>query len=219
MKSLNSEIPRQHTGVSEYASSRPRVLGWVRSAALLDGDWGTSIAYVLGISFALAGYSSFWHLSWMLGLTALVAVNYITICRLYPNGGGVYSSVYHRSKIVAVIGALLLAEDYVITMALSVLDACHYLNLPHPQWWAIAILVLIGALNWYGPKNSGTLAVVISTATMMTVITIILASAPIAVTSVHIQPPVGGFFDNWRIFVGIILSASPASKLSPTRPA
>ncbi len=214
MISHNPKISPQSGGVSEYASSRPRVLGWLRSAALLDGDWGTSIAYVLGISFALAGYSSFWHLSWMLGLTALVAVNYITICRLYPNGGGVYSSVYHRSKIIAVIGALLLAADYVITMALSVLDACHYLNLPHPQWWAIAILVIIGALNWYGPKNSGTLAVVISTVTTMTLITIILASAPTALTSEHVQPPTGRFFENWRIFVGIILSISGIEAIS-----
>ena len=64
------------------ATSRPRVLGWVRSASFLDGDWGTSIAYVLGISFTLAGYSSLWHLVMMLGLTTLVALNYITQCRL-----------------------------------------------------------------------------------------------------------------------------------------
>ena len=81
----------------EYATSRPRVLGWLRSAAILDGDWGTSIAYVLGISFALGGYASIWHLLMMLGLTSLVAVNYMTICRLFPSGGGVYSSVHPRS--------------------------------------------------------------------------------------------------------------------------
>jgi hypothetical protein len=71
----------------------------MHSAAILDGDWGTSVAYVLGIGFALAGYSSSWHLSAMMVLTTLVAVNYITICRLYPNGGGVYGSVYHRSPL------------------------------------------------------------------------------------------------------------------------
>ena len=81
----------------EYATSRPRVLGWLRSAAILDGDWGTSIAYVLGIGFALGGYASVWHLLMMLALTTLVAVNYMTICRLYPTGGGVYSSVHPRS--------------------------------------------------------------------------------------------------------------------------
>ena len=77
----------------------------------------------MGIGFALAGYSSFWHLGAMMVLTILVAFNYITICRLYPNGGGVYSSVRNRSRLLAVFGALLLGADYVVTMALSILDA------------------------------------------------------------------------------------------------
>ena len=100
--------------VVEYATSRPRVLGWLRSAAILDGDWGTSIAYVLGIAFTLAGNSSLWHLAAMLMFTTMVALNYVTICRLYPNGGGVYSSVQHRSRLIAVIGALLLGADFVV---------------------------------------------------------------------------------------------------------
>lgn len=200
--------------VAEFATSRPRVLGWGRSAALLDGDWGTSIAYVLGIGFALAGYSSFWHLVLMLGLTTLVALNYITICRLYPNGGGVYSSVYHRSRLLAVVGALLLAADYVITMALSILDAFHYIGVEHPVIWAVGVILALGFLNWYGPKHAGTFALTISLATLATLLTIILFSAPTALRSAEVQPPTGGFFDNWGIFVGIILSISGIEAVS-----
>lgn len=209
-----TSTPVTQAAVVEYATSRPRVLGWFRSAALLDGDWGTSIAYVLGIGFALAGYSSLWHLSFMLGLTALVAFNYITICRLYPNGGGVYSSVYHRSRNLAVIGALLLAADYVITMALSVLDACHYLGLEHPAAWAIAIILCTGALNWYGPKQTGGLALVISLGTLATLLAIIAASAPFAMTMATVAEPTGGFLNNWGVFVGIILSISGIEAVS-----
>ncbi len=198
----------------EYATSRPRVLGWVRSAAILDGDWGTSIAYVLGLGFALAGYSSFWHLMMMLGLTALVAVNYITICHLYPNGGGVYSSVVHRSKRLAVIGALLLAADYIITMALSILDACHYLGLNHPAAWATLVILLVATLNWYGPKHSGGLAFVISAVTLTTLVAIIIASAPTSIASARIQEPTGGIVHNWGIFVGVILSLSGIEAIS-----
>jgi len=197
-----------------HATSRPRVLGWIRSAALLDGDWGTSIAYVLGISFTLAGYTSFWHLSWMLALTALVALNYITICRLYPNGGGVYSSVAHRSKNFAVVGALLLAADYVITVSLSVLDAFHYFNLAHPAFGAIAVILLLGLFNWFGPKHSGALAFGISTITLLTLIVIIVVSAPKALTATHVAPPAGGFLKNWGIFVGLILSISGIEAIS-----
>lgn len=196
------------------ATSRPRVLGWVRSAAILDGDWGTSIAYVLGIAFTLAGHASFWHLMMMLGLTTLVALNYITICRLYPNGGGVYNSVYHRSRGLAVVGALLLAADYVITMALSVLDSCHYLGILHPELYAIVIILLIGLLNWFGPRHAGGFAMIISIATLATLGIIIIASAPHAAGAAVIAPPAGGLMKNWHIFVGIILSISGIEAIS-----
>ncbi len=198
----------------EYATSRPRVLGWLRSAALLDGDWGTSIAYVLGIGFTLASYSSYFHLFLMLGLTTLVALNYIIVCRLYPHGGGVYSSVYHRSRTLAVIGALLLGADYVITIALSVLDAFHYLGVSDPLGWTIGIILCLGFLNWYGPKHSGSFAVAISSATLLTLLIIILFSAPAAFSTPLLEKPKGGFFENWGIFVGIILSISGIEAIS-----
>ena len=186
----------------------------MRSAAILDGDWGTSVAYVLGIGFALAGYSSFWHLSAMMVLTTLVAVNYITICRLYPNGGGVYGSVYHRSPLLAVVGALLLAADYIVTMALSVLDGCHYFGLEHPALWAIAIILAIGAVNWFGPKHSGGLALLITIFTLVTIFVIVVVSAPTALSSATIARPEGGFFHNWGIFTGFVLSLSGIEAIS-----
>ena len=214
MSSEGSDISSTPHGVTRLATSRPRVLGWLRSAAILDGDWGTSVAYVMGIGFALAGYSSFWHLSAMMALTSLVAINYITICRLYPNGGGVYSSVYHRSKLLAVVGALLLAADYVVTMALSVLDACHYLDLPNPVFAAILIIIGIAAINWYGPRHSGGIALVISSLTVLTLAVIVAAAAPAAFTSANIAPPQGGFMHNWGIFTGFILSLSGIEAIS-----
>jgi hypothetical protein len=39
---------------------RPRNVDTPRAAAILYGDWGTSKAYVIGLAFAVAGYSSFW---------------------------------------------------------------------------------------------------------------------------------------------------------------
>jgi hypothetical protein len=68
---------------------RPRNVDSLRAAAILYGDWGTSKAYVLGLAFALAGYSSFWLIAAMSVLLALVGINYMTIWRHYPDGGGV----------------------------------------------------------------------------------------------------------------------------------
>jgi len=197
-----------------YATSRPRVLGWFRSAAILDGDWGTSICYVLGIAFTLAGYSGGLHLGLMLILTTIVSLNYITICRLYPDGGGVYSSVRHRSHTLAVIGALLLAADYFITIVLSVLDGCYYIGLENPQAWAIIVILGIGILSWFGPRKAGSAALWISFATIAAILIIILVSAPTAFSKAQLAPLSGGLIHNWGIFVGIILSISGIETVS-----
>jgi amino acid transporter len=168
----------------------------------------------MGIGFALAGYGSFWHLSAMMALTSLVAINYITICRLYPNGGGVYGSVYHRSQFLAVVGALLLAADYIVTMALSILDACHYFGVENPVLWAIMIICVIAAINWFGPKHSGGLALLITGITVVTLLIIVVVSAPTALSSPRIDPPQGGFLHNWGIFTGFILSLSGIEAIS-----
>ena len=212
----SSHPSSSHSGVKEFATSRPRVLGWLRSAAILDGDWGTSVAYVLGLGFFHAGYRSFWHLCFMLILTSIVAINYITICRLYPHGGGVYSSVYHRSKLLAVIGALLLSADYVVTASLSVLDACHYMGFSseNAALFAIGFIGLIGLINWWGPKHSGGLALIISLFTAATLLVIVLASAPTSLSSATIQPMEGGLTYNWGIFVSFILSLSGIEAIS-----
>ena len=84
---------------------RPRELKWYQAGAMLYGDWGTSKAYVLGIAFALSGHASWFFLGLMASLTAVVAFCYMIICRIYPDGGGVYSSVKQRSQLLAVIGA------------------------------------------------------------------------------------------------------------------
>lgn len=198
----------------QLATSRPRVLGWLRSAAILDGDWGTSIAYVLGIAFFHAGYYSGWHLLMMLVFTAMVAFNYITICRLYPGGGGVYSSVSHRSRPLAVIGALLLSADYVVTASLSVLDGCHYLALANPALWAIGVILAIGVLNWFGPRHAGSVAIVISAATLAALLSLVVVVFPSATAHVSISPAPGGLSTNWAFFVSIILSISGIEAIS-----
>jgi amino acid transporter len=111
------------------ASARPRNLGWFGAAGLLFGDWGTSRLYVLGIAFAVAGRSSFVLIAGMSLLILAVAWAYTQICRIYPDGGGVYTAARHRSALLGVVGALLLFADYTITASLSAVDAFHYFGL------------------------------------------------------------------------------------------
>lgn len=115
--------------LSLLASERPRNVGWKQAAALLYGDWGTSRLYVLGLAFLVAGRSSFWLIAAMSLLILMVAWAYSQICRLYPEGGGVYTAARQRSKLLGVVGALLLFADYTVTASLSSLDAFHYFGL------------------------------------------------------------------------------------------
>src|SRR5438034_7103787 len=56
---------------------------------------------------------------------------YTHICRIYPDGGGVYTAAKQRSRLLAVIGALLLFADYTVTASLSAVEAFHYFGLGH----------------------------------------------------------------------------------------
>src|SRR3954467_3135746 len=114
-------------------SERPRDVNWFRAGALLFGDWGTSRLYVLGLAFLVAGRSSFWLILGMSGLILAVAWAYTQICRIYPDGGGVYTAAKQRSQLLGVIGALLLFADYTVTASLSAVDAFHYFGLGHTE--------------------------------------------------------------------------------------
>ena len=111
-------------------------------------------------------------------LTALVGVNYMIICRLYPDGGGVYASVRHRSEILSIVGAFLLIADYLVTAAISALSAFQYLGVPHPEKFAAAAIFVIGLLNLLGPKHTGGLAFLISVPTAIVVIVLGIFSLP-----------------------------------------
>src|SRR6478735_9130148 len=78
--------------LSLLVSERPRNLNWFGGAGLLFGDWGTSRLYVLGIAFLVAGRSSFWLIAMMSLLILCVGWAYTQICRIYPDGGGVYTA-------------------------------------------------------------------------------------------------------------------------------
>src|SRR5215470_1149393 len=188
---------------------RPRNVDWKRAAAILYGDWGTSKAYVIGLAFAVAGYSSFWLIAPMCMLTALVGANYMVICRLYPDGGGVYASVRHRSEVISIVGAFLLIADYLVTAAISALSAFAYLGVPHPEKFAALAILIIGVLNLLGPRHTGGLAFLISVPTVLVVIALGAFSIPhLGGAFAHLQPLHGTFGQNWFAFVGIVLALS-----------
>src|SRR5215510_4416719 len=165
------EIPGVH---------RPRNVGWARAAALLYGDWGTSKAYVIGLAFVAAGFSSFPIILAVCALTGLVGYNYIIVCKNFPDGGGVYSAAREQSRVLAVLGSLLLLADFIVTAAMSCWDAMSYFGVSkdYLKLATIGFIILIGLLNCFGPKHSGSRAVTLALPTVFVVIAIIVISAP-----------------------------------------
>src|SRR5688500_4531568 len=115
--------------LSLLSSERPRNVNWFQAGALLFGDWGTSRLYVLGLAFLVAGRSSIWLIAGMSLLILAVGWAYTQICRIFQNGGGVYTAGRMRHPLVGVVGALLLFADYTITASLSAVEAFHYFGL------------------------------------------------------------------------------------------
>ena len=190
---------------------RPRNVGWARAAALLYGDWGTSKAYVVGLALAgVMGFAALPHLLAVCLLTALVGVNYIWICKYFPSGGGVYAAAGIHSRRLAMIGGLLLLADYIVTASLSCLDAFHYLGMEsnvEAKKWAIMAIFIIGAVNFFGPKHSGGIAIWLALPTVLVVLVLIGAGVP-HLQEFHAVAPTGGIAHNWVAFVGMILALS-----------
>lgn len=188
---------------------RPRNLDWKRAAALLYGDWGTSKAYVIGLAFVAAGYASLPIILAVCLLTAVVGYNYVVVCRHFPDGGGVYSAARDQSRVLAVMGALLLVANFTVTAAMSGWAAMHYFGVPGTwvRWTTMGVIVAVGLMNYFGPKHTGNLAATLAVPMVLVVIVIIGLSAP-SLTTAFLEPPHEGFTKNWVAFTGVILALS-----------
>ena len=198
---------------------RPRELKWYHAGPMLFGDWGTSRLYVLGLAFLFTGRASFWFVAAMCGLMIGVGWCYEITCRLFPDGGGVYSSARQRSQLLAVVGGLLLCADYVVTASLSCLDAFHYLGLkdytllgmPIDALAAAITILAIGGLNVFGPTKMGSVAMVIAVLTIVLTMVVGLYCLPhLGVAFTKVESPFKGR-DPWQSWIGfteIVLALS-----------
>ncbi len=195
--------------MDDHGIHRPRNLDWRRAAGLLYGDWGTSKAYVIGLAFFYAGYASLPIILAVCALTALVGYNYVIVCKHFPDGGGVYSAARDQSRLLAVVGALMLVANFTVTAALSCNSAMYYLGVPtrHVALCTVLCILLIGVINGFGPKHSGSIAVSLAFPMVFVVVLIVALSIPHLGFS-RLTPPPPSFSENWKDFVAVILALS-----------
>ena len=198
---------------------RPRDVGWRRAAALLYGDWGTSKAYVIGVAFSgmatmsgAADYQSMPSILAVCVLTALVAYNYVIICRHFPDGGGVYSAARTQSRFLAVVGALLLVADMTVTAAMSCWNGMSYFRLPPEliKYATVAAILFIGGINYFGPKHSGSFALFLAVPMVVVVCGIVGLSmfSHQGLTTRYLLPATNHFSANWLAFTSMVLALS-----------
>ena len=199
---------------------RPRELRWYHAGPMLFGDLGTSRLYVLGLAFYFTRHASFFHILFVNVLLVLVALCYLIICRKYPEGGGVYSSARHTSRTLAVIGALMLCADYTVTAAMSCLDAFRYLGISgtfcgirSELFCTLGAIGIIGAVNWFGPRGMGRMALGIALATAALTLVVAVCSIP-SLHHTRVEFPVreryslAAWGDAWVGFIEIVLALS-----------
>lgn len=193
---------------------RPRVLQWFHAGPLLFGDWGTSRLYVLGLAFFYTAHASVFYLAMMSLLMAAVAWAYVVICRCFPDGGGVYTAARRINPLLSVIGATLLVCDYIVTAALSALEAFKYFGCPKGPGGIIILslsvlsLIVLGVVNWFGARSAGRLALIVA-------IVSLAVSAVLAVAVLPLIPdglrsiswgPSQPIWNRWESFVHIVLA-------------
>ncbi len=190
--------------------SRPRNLHWFHAGPLLYGDWGTSRLYVLGLAFFFTAHGSVLYLAAIGLLMVAVSWAYTIVCRCFPDGGGVYTAARQLSPTLSVFGSTLLLCGYIITAAISTVEAFHYLGVPHEYTFACSVvaMIVLGGVNWFGAKSAGRFAMVIAFAALLLGAILIVACLPfvpagIKTISFDTLPPPG---EAWVMFTKICLA-------------
>ncbi|MBU0639521.1 MAG: universal stress protein [Planctomycetes bacterium] len=203
---------------------RPRDLRWYLAGPMFFGDLGTSRLYVLGLAFFYAGVAAPWFVAAVCALVFIVGWAYTVVCRVNPDGGGVYSSGRMIHPTLGAIGAFLLMANYVVTAAISTYEAVIYIGGPFGMERGLAPLIsvvaiaLIGVLNYVGPKRAGAFALIVALASVG--ITAVLA----ALTIQHLPEgwrvflehgrPSGGTGNIWLNLVAVVLALSGVESIA-----
>lgn len=194
---------------------RPRNLPWYLAGPMLFGDLGTSRLYVLGLAVYYAGRSAPYSVGAVCALILAVGWAYSVICRVSPDGGGVYSSGRAIHPTIGVVGAILLFTDYVVTAAISGYEAIIHIVVPFgidrgfaPLITIVALLAL-GVLNYVGPKRAGTFALFVALAAIGVTLLLAGLTVPEALQGLRtVQPPHESPTVFWTHFVGVVLAIS-----------
>lgn len=209
------------------------VLGPLLCWAIVYADIGTSVYYVPGILYRDVGTSAAAFVLATSIVFVFLAEKYADISARYAGGGGVVSVASDAfGPRAGALGGMLILVDYFLTAAISSVSGFAYLSTLFPvltgliPWLAVTGILLLGALNWIGIRESASVSAAIGTAAFAVLLALLLQSAGSASTEqwseigsqiaaagdLPLSDAVVGFAGAWLAFSGLesLAQISPA---------
>jgi amino acid transporter len=203
-------------------------LGPLLAWSVVFADIGTSIYYVPGILFVDLGGKAPSPAAPLVLLTGfvfiLLALKEVEVSARYPDGGGVVSVASDAfSDLVGALGGILISVDYFLTGAISSVTGFQYLAalFPGVEAWlvpcACGAIILLGALNIVGIRESATLTAALAISSLLVNVTVLTTVAVqldgntwrlvwdqfLSVRNLHAGPFIIGFASSWLAFSGL----------------
>src|SRR5215471_16803312 len=157
------------TSGGDKQSSGKGLLGPLLCWAVVFADLGTSVYYTPGILYNTAGITTLAGFFVLLTMSVfvLLTLKYAEVTHRFPQGGGVVTVAAQAiNHWFGALGGMLILVDYFLTAALSCLSGMIYLSVVIPAMnpihleITIAVLMLLGILNWYGISESAKVSLV-----------------------------------------------------------
>src|SRR3954452_12863905 len=167
-------FPERLLDLNRSAGRLGPLLAW----AVVFADIGTSVYYVPGLLFTeLGGRTPSPAAAFVLitGLAViLLALKYVDVSARYPDGGGVVSVATDAfGPALGCVAGILICVSYCLTGAISAVSGLQYLGglFPALDHWVVPgaclAIILLGALNCVGVRESATLTAAMAVASFL----------------------------------------------------
>jgi amino acid transporter len=162
-----TSFTRRSPAPSQEQAHGKASLGPLLCWAVVFADIGSSIYYVPGILYSSVGGLAGFFVLLTMGAFVLLTLKYAEVSQRFPEGGGVVSVAAQAiNSWAGALGGMLILVSYFLTAAISCLSAIQYFGvvvpavLPGALWITIAVLILLGILNWVGISESAKVSLI-----------------------------------------------------------
>lgn len=179
-RSVAIDLSKGKDGRGKGVGTLGPVLAW----ALVFADVGTAVYYVPGVLFAQVGGLASAFILLTTVAFVVIALEHLEVAHRYPEGGGgIAAAVEAFGPRAGLLSAAFMVSAYLLTIALSVVTAVHYLatlGLPWPSTVVVlsaVVILLLGAWGWVGVRSIARLIAIAAVAAICADVWLIVAVA------------------------------------------